>query len=69
MSAVSISALPRSEAPKPMPLRPTRDSMTYYPNGLALGGANLSIVVTRGSAAETVLVSREGRVKLGARAR
>ena len=47
----------------------TRDSMTYYPNGLAFGGANLSIVITRGSAAETLLVSREGRVKLGARAR
>ena len=50
-------------------LAATRDSMTYYPNGLALGGANLSIVVSRGSVAETVLVSREGRVKLGARAR
>ncbi|HEX2778754.1 MAG TPA: GspH/FimT family protein [Gemmatimonadaceae bacterium] len=47
----------------------TRDSMTYFPDGLGRGGANLSVILTRGSAAETVLVSREGRVKLGAKAR
>jgi hypothetical protein len=50
-------------------LAATRDSMTYYPDGLALGGANLSIVLSRGAAADTVIVSREGRVKIGARAR
>ena len=47
----------------------SRDSMTFFPDGLGLGGANLSVVVTRGSAADTVLVSREGRAKLGTRAR
>jgi prepilin-type N-terminal cleavage/methylation domain-containing protein len=47
----------------------TRDSMTYFPDGLGLGGANLSVILRRGSAVDTVLVSREGRVKLGARAR
>lgn len=47
----------------------TRDSMTYFPDGLGLGGANLSVILSRGSAVDTVLVSREGRVKLGARAR
>lgn len=47
----------------------TRDSMTYFPDGLGLGGANLSVILGRGMAADTVLVSREGRVKLGARAR
>lgn len=47
----------------------TRDSMTYFPDGLGLGGANLSVILARGRAVDTVLVSREGRVKLGARAR
>jgi Tfp pilus assembly protein FimT len=47
----------------------TRDSMAFYPDGLGLGGANVSIIFARGSAADTVIVSREGRVKLGTRAR
>lgn len=47
----------------------SRDSMTFYPDGLGLGGANLSVIVRHGSAADTVIASREGRVKLGARAR
>ena len=47
----------------------SRDSMTFFPDGLGLGGANLSVVLSRGSAADTVLVSREGRAKLGVRAR
>ena len=47
----------------------SRDSMTFFPDGLGLGGANLSVVVTRGSAADTVIVSREGRAKLGTKAR
>ena len=50
-------------------MRATRDSMTYFPDGLGLGGANLSVMLSRGSVVDTVLVSREGRVKLGARAR
>jgi type II secretion system GspH-like protein len=45
----------------------TRDSMAFFSDGLGLGGANLRVIFTRGAAADTVIVSREGRVKLGAR--
>ncbi|MEX2153175.1 MAG: GspH/FimT family pseudopilin [Gemmatimonadaceae bacterium] len=41
----------------------TRDSLTYDPRGLGRGAANLSIVVRRRTAAETVFVSRFGRVR------
>lgn len=41
----------------------TRDSLTYDSRGLGRGAANLSIVVRRRSAAETVFVSRLGRVR------
>jgi hypothetical protein len=41
----------------------TRDSLTYSMRGLGRGAANLSIVVGRGHAAETVFVSRLGRVR------
>jgi hypothetical protein len=41
----------------------TRDSLTYDPRGLGRGAANLSIVVRRGTIAETVFVSRLGRVR------
>ena len=44
-------------------VRANRDSMTYTPLGLGYGGANLSLVLARGEAAETVVVSREGRVR------
>ncbi len=47
----------------------SRDSMSFYPDGLGLGGANLRVIITRGSATDTVIVSREGRAKLGTRAR
>lgn len=47
----------------------TRDSMAFYPDGLGLGAANVSVIFARGAAVDTVIVSREGRVKLGARAR
>jgi prepilin-type N-terminal cleavage/methylation domain-containing protein len=40
-----------------------RDSLTYDPRGLGRGAANLSIVIRRRSAAETVFVSRLGRVR------
>ena len=41
----------------------TRDSLTYDPRGFGRGAANLSILVRRGVTAETVFVSRLGRVR------
>lgn len=41
----------------------SRDSMAYDARGLGIGAANLSLVAWRGRAAETVFVSRLGRVR------
>ncbi len=41
----------------------TRDSIAFYPTGLGYGAANTRLIVARGIAAETVTVSRAGRVK------
>jgi hypothetical protein len=41
----------------------SRDSMAYDARGLGYGAANLSVVVHRGRVAETVYVSRLGRVR------
>jgi hypothetical protein len=41
----------------------SRDSMSYDPRGLGYGAANLSVVATRGRAAETLFVSRLGRTR------
>ena len=41
----------------------TRDSLTYDGRGFGRGAANLSVILRRGSAAETVFVSRLGRVR------
>lgn len=41
----------------------TRDTVAYAPTGLGYGAANTSVVVTRGAAADTVLVSRLGRAR------
>lgn len=44
-------------------LSSTRDSMAYTPLGLGWGAANLTLVLRRGDAADTVTLSRLGRVK------
>jgi len=41
----------------------SRDSMAYAPNGLGYGASNLTMVFRRGTAAETLVVSRLGRVR------
>ena len=41
----------------------TRDSMSYGPTGLGYGAANLSLVIRRGEAVDTVVTSRLGRVR------
>lgn len=41
----------------------SRDSLAFGPLGLGRGAANLSIVVRRRAAAETVFVSRMGRIR------
>lgn len=44
-------------------LSASRDSMAYAPNGLGYGASNLTVVLRRGVAAETIVVSRLGRVR------
>lgn len=44
-------------------LHATRASATYTPLGMGFGVSNLTLVATRGAAAETVTVSRLGRVR------
>ena len=44
-------------------LFPTRDSTSFGPLGLGRGAANLSVVVRRRAAVETVFVSRLGRIR------
>ena len=40
----------------------TRDSIRFAPTGLGYGAANTTLVLSRGRAADTVVVSRLGRV-------
>ncbi|HEY7233002.1 MAG TPA: prepilin-type N-terminal cleavage/methylation domain-containing protein [Gemmatimonadaceae bacterium] len=44
-------------------LTTTRDSMAYDARGLGIGAANLSLIVRRGRFAETLFVSRLGRLR------
>lgn len=44
-------------------LTATQDSMMYHPTGVGYGAANLSLVIRRRDAVDTVLVSRLGRVR------
>lgn len=41
----------------------TRDSVAYLPDGLGYGASNARFILALGSAAETVTVSRIGRVR------
>lgn len=41
----------------------SRDSVAYLPSGLGFGAANVRLILTRGRAADTVTVSRLGRVR------
>lgn len=41
----------------------TRDSTAYAPSGLGFGGANVRVIVRRGRHADTITVSRLGRVR------
>ncbi|MEO7363220.1 MAG: hypothetical protein ABI120_23000 [Gemmatimonadaceae bacterium] len=41
----------------------SRDSMAYSPSGLGYGASNLRIIVVKRAAAETVTISRLGRVR------
>ncbi|AMW05689.1 pilus assembly FimT family protein [Gemmatimonas phototrophica] len=43
-------------------LEATRDSMAYGASGLGVGAANLRVILSRGSRADTLTVSRLGRV-------
>jgi Tfp pilus assembly protein FimT len=44
-------------------VKSTRDSLAYDARGLGMGAANLTFVVLRGMTADTVVVSRLGRVR------
>jgi type II secretory pathway pseudopilin PulG len=44
-------------------IRSTRDSMSYDARGLGRGAANLTLVLARGRARDTLVVSRLGRVR------
>jgi hypothetical protein len=44
-------------------LAATRDSLSYAPSGLGVGAANLRLTLTRSARADTITVSRLGRVQ------
>lgn len=45
-------------------LRASRDTLTFSPTGLGYGASNTTIVVARGRLADTLVVSRLGRVRV-----
>lgn len=44
-------------------IQTSRDSMAYSASGLGYGASNLRVIVRRGGSADTITVSRLGRVK------
>jgi hypothetical protein len=44
-------------------LAANRDSMVYDPRGLGFGASNLSVVLRKGKAVDTLVVSRLGRTR------
>lgn len=44
-------------------VRSNRDSTVYGPAGLGYGAANQTVVIERGSASDSVIISRLGRVR------
>ncbi len=44
-------------------LEASRESITFSPSGLGWGAANTTVVVSRGSRADTIVMSRLGRVR------
>jgi len=44
-------------------LRATRSGVTYSPNGVGYGAANVTVVIKRNAATDSVIVSRLGRVR------
>ena len=44
-------------------LRTTRASIVYSPTGVGYGAANLTLIITRNLTADTIFVSRLGRVR------
>lgn len=44
-------------------LEASRESVTFAPGGLGWGAANTTVIVSRGSRADTVVMSRLGRVR------
>ena len=61
-SALAVHALGHAHRVK---LSTTRDSLAFDVRGLGYGASNLTLVAKRGRAAETLVVSRLGRVRLG----
>ncbi len=44
-------------------LQASRESVTFAPGGLGWGAANTTVIVSRGSRSDTVVMSRLGRVR------
>jgi len=56
-----MTALPGTELA--VALSGTRDTIRYAPDGRGYGATNSSVIVRRGAAADTIFVSRLGRVR------